>query len=351
TCRWGNVCHRGTNCLTEKRVGPTSSLGIIAGDCIPDEDSPATILQRHFDGDSFPQRHVAGESPDMSLEKAPICEWSISNAKNLSRILTCFHLASGLKVNFNKSKIFGIGVSYEELNVIVSTLGCLASQFLCTYLGLPIGAKMSRCRSWEPLIKRQNIMGAWDKVVSPRNKGGLGGVLNSNSHKKAAGTCPRIINLKHELTKVGINLPTVFKKKIGDGRSISFWHDHWNSPMIPQEDFLLIACEISSPPCQVTITHPTLWNKLLPSKVNIFTWRVLNKRLPTRLNLDRRGIDLDTVRCPLCNNDIETKDHIFVKCPLAIDTWKVIFSWWQFTGITNSNLLDILTMADASHGS
>ncbi|GKG12673.1 hypothetical protein Tco_0346910, partial [Tanacetum coccineum] len=51
------------------------SLGIIAGDCIPDEDSPATIPQRHFDGDRFPQRHfdgdrfpqrhVAGESPEM----------------------------------------------------------------------------------------------------------------------------------------------------------------------------------------------------------------------------------------------------------------------------------------------
>ncbi|GKD04797.1 hypothetical protein Tco_1179771, partial [Tanacetum coccineum] len=72
TCRWGKVCHRGTNCLTGKRVGPTSSLWIIAGDCIPDEDSPTTIPQRHFDGDSFPQRHVAGESPDMSLGKALI---------------------------------------------------------------------------------------------------------------------------------------------------------------------------------------------------------------------------------------------------------------------------------------
>ncbi|GKB05315.1 hypothetical protein Tco_0833510 [Tanacetum coccineum] len=38
----GKICHRGTNCLTEKRVGPTSSLGIIAGDCILDEYSPAT---------------------------------------------------------------------------------------------------------------------------------------------------------------------------------------------------------------------------------------------------------------------------------------------------------------------
>ncbi|GJS24479.1 F-box domain containing protein, partial [Tanacetum coccineum] len=66
------VCHRGTNCFTEKRVGPTSSLRIIAVDCIPDEDSPATIPERHFDGDSFPHRHVAGESPEMSLGKTPI---------------------------------------------------------------------------------------------------------------------------------------------------------------------------------------------------------------------------------------------------------------------------------------
>ncbi|GJV79527.1 putative RNA-directed DNA polymerase, eukaryota, reverse transcriptase zinc-binding domain protein [Tanacetum coccineum] len=70
-------------------------------------------------------------------------EWSLSNAKNLSRILTCFHLASGLKVNFNKSKLFGIWVSNIELKVVASSLGCLASEFPCSYLGLPIGARMS----------------------------------------------------------------------------------------------------------------------------------------------------------------------------------------------------------------
>ncbi|GJY10466.1 hypothetical protein Tco_0378651 [Tanacetum coccineum] len=63
TCRWGKVCHRGTNCLTEKRVGPTSSLGIVSLTRIP---------QRHFDGDRFPERHVAGESPEMLLGKTPI---------------------------------------------------------------------------------------------------------------------------------------------------------------------------------------------------------------------------------------------------------------------------------------
>ncbi|GJS65817.1 F-box domain containing protein [Tanacetum coccineum] len=83
------VCHRGTNCLAEKRVGPTSSLGIIVGDCIPDEDSPATIPQRHFDGDRFPQRHVAGESPEMLMGKTPIVV-----KKNALELLGVAHIAT-----------------------------------------------------------------------------------------------------------------------------------------------------------------------------------------------------------------------------------------------------------------
>ncbi|GJU62549.1 reverse transcriptase domain-containing protein [Tanacetum coccineum] len=81
-------------------------------------------------------------------------EWSLTNAKNLSRILTCFHLASGLKVNFNKSKLFGVGVTPLEVNSIALSIGCQPSQFPCIYLGLPIGANMSRCANWSPLIDR-----------------------------------------------------------------------------------------------------------------------------------------------------------------------------------------------------
>ncbi|GJV85202.1 F-box domain containing protein [Tanacetum coccineum] len=53
-------------------VGPTSSLGIIAGERIPHEASPASIPQRHVAGETYPQRHVAGESPDMSPGKQAI---------------------------------------------------------------------------------------------------------------------------------------------------------------------------------------------------------------------------------------------------------------------------------------
>ena len=45
--------------------------------------------------------------------------------------------------------------------------------------------------------------------------------------------------------------------------------------------------------------QPTRWNKLLPIKINIFSWRLSLNRLPTRSNLDYRGVDLDSVLCPL----------------------------------------------------
>lgn len=81
-------------------------------------------------------------------------EWSLSNVKNLSRLLTCFYLASGLKVNFSKSKLFGIGVSISEVDFLASHLGCQASSFPSMYLGLPIGANMSRCSSWTPIVEK-----------------------------------------------------------------------------------------------------------------------------------------------------------------------------------------------------
>ncbi|GJZ45079.1 RNA-directed DNA polymerase, eukaryota, reverse transcriptase zinc-binding domain protein [Tanacetum coccineum] len=68
-----------------------------------------------------------------------------------------------------------------------------------------------------------------------------------------------------------------------------------------------------------TITQ-SRWNKYLPSKVNISTWTIKNRRLPTRLNLDKRGVDLHSIRCPICDDDIESENHLFVECIAAKDT-------------------------------
>ena len=75
-------------------------------------------------------------------------KWSNSNFVNLARILRCFHASSGLKVNFHKSKVYGIGVSKTEIARCARILGCEAASFPFKYLGIPVGVNMSLKRNW-----------------------------------------------------------------------------------------------------------------------------------------------------------------------------------------------------------
>ncbi|GJS06251.1 reverse transcriptase domain, reverse transcriptase zinc-binding domain protein [Tanacetum coccineum] len=67
--------------------------------------------------------------------------------------------------------------------------------------------------------------------------------------------------------------------------------------------------------------HETRWNKLLPKKINIFIWRTLRDRLPSRWNLSRKGIDLNSMNCPICDKGIDTAFHTFWVCSLATSVW------------------------------
>nr|GEY73883.1 RNA-directed DNA polymerase, eukaryota, reverse transcriptase zinc-binding domain protein [Tanacetum cinerariifolium] len=55
-------------------------------------------------------------------------EWSRVNTQNLIGMLRCFYLISGLKVNVEKSKVLGVGVSDMEISQMASIIGCGASK-------------------------------------------------------------------------------------------------------------------------------------------------------------------------------------------------------------------------------
>ncbi|XP_071694498.1 uncharacterized protein [Rutidosis leptorrhynchoides] len=71
------------------------------------------------------------------------------------------------------------------------------------------------------------------------------------------------------------------------------------------------------------VNHPqeSLRNNLVPKKIEIFVWRALKKRLPVRVELDKRGIDLHSVRCPICDDDLESVDHSLINCKFSMDVW------------------------------
>jgi hypothetical protein len=66
-------------------------------------------------------------------------------------------------------------------------------------------------------------------------------------------------------------------------------------------------------------TYDTKWNRCTPIKVNVFLWRLMLNKIPSRVNLNRKGIDVGSVLCPICQDDAETVNHFFFSCDMAKD--------------------------------
>ena len=77
-----------------------------------------------------------------------------SSVIGVKRILQCFQLLSGMKVNFAKSEIFSFHASQEQITNWTSYLHCMHGNLPFTYLGASIGASPTAIKFWDPLIRR-----------------------------------------------------------------------------------------------------------------------------------------------------------------------------------------------------
>ncbi|GKD37735.1 RNA-directed DNA polymerase, eukaryota [Tanacetum coccineum] len=73
----------------------------------------------------------------------------------------------------------------------------------------------------------------------------------------------------------------------------------------------------------------TRWVKFIPIKINVFTWRARRVCLPTRANLIRRDVFMESVNCPICGLHEENAHHIFFQCDLAQAVLRRICRWWD----------------------
>ncbi|XP_071727385.1 uncharacterized protein [Rutidosis leptorrhynchoides] len=93
-------------------------------------------------------------------------------------------------------------------------------------------------------------------------------------------------------------------------------------------------------------------NKYVPQKVFIFSWRVVQQKIPVRSELDKKGIDLHTILCPLCEHHIETTEHALVNCQKVSSIWTQILDWWNQNSINISNINEaIITDQGFTHNS
>ena len=80
-----------------------------------------------------------------------------------------------------------------------------------------------------------------------------------------------------------------------------------------------------------------LWKLQIPPKAAIFAWRLIKDRLPTKLNLRRRQIQLSDYLCPFCMNMEEDASHLFFNCPKIQPLWWESLSWINTVGAMPAN--------------
>lgn len=89
---------------------------------------------------------------------------------------------------------------------------------------------------------------------------------------------------------------------------------------------------------QITQWWQTLWKLKIPSKIKIFIWRIYNGCIPTRANLEKKGLA----------KSIESIDHALFTCKRARNLWRMIFPDIQLPKIFQSNIQDRLHYLDST---
>ncbi|GKC14822.1 RNA-directed DNA polymerase, eukaryota [Tanacetum coccineum] len=334
-----------------------------------------------------------------------IGEWSNSNMVNIVKILKCFFLASGLKINIQKSQVLGVGVHRNLVVQAASLIGCAVMQKPFRYLGVMVGDCMSRKLAWADTVQKLRsrlsnwkvktlsiggrltllklVLGAsplYNMSIYKVPKGVLKEMeaIRSNffngvdTLKKKIGWVWRflsqhgslwyrviqalygpsfelhpvnqpsiwcsILREMHLLNSKGFDFGSHYKKRVGDGHTTRFWYDNWvsNQPFRVRSvrdgferqqwtdlnslsgSVILSSfkdrwiCDLNGDGefrvKEVRIilddillpfdTDATRWVKYILIKINVFAWRARLDRLPTRCNLIRRGVVLDSSLCP-----------------------------------------------------
>ncbi|GJZ25438.1 RNA-directed DNA polymerase, eukaryota [Tanacetum coccineum] len=90
------------------------------------------------------------------------------------------------------------------------------------------------------------------------------------------------------------------------------------------------------------VTTKTRWIKLVPIKVNVHAWKVKIDSLPTRFNISRRGMDIESITCSICDNEVESSSYLFIKCNMVRDIIRKITRWWDISYIEADSYEDWL---------
>ncbi|GJZ30199.1 RNA-directed DNA polymerase, eukaryota [Tanacetum coccineum] len=168
-----------------------------------------------------------------------------------------------------------------------------------------------------------------------------------------------IISEAEVLKQQGVNFFDFMQLNMGNGELTSFWEDKWHDSFVLKDLFprlyvletnkkMSVGEKLYRPPVwdssfllhlcffREVIVPKRMWAyvlhavvKYVPIKVNVMAWKIKLDAIPTRINMSRRGIDLDSLSCPICECGIESVGHLFFQCQVVRQVVRKISFWWN----------------------
>ncbi|RHN74087.1 putative reverse transcriptase zinc-binding domain-containing protein [Medicago truncatula] len=88
------------------------------------------------------------------------------------------------------------------------------------------------------------------------------------------------------------------------------------------------------------VVFDSIWKSPAPSKVVVFSWKLLHDRIPSKVNLAYRHVlpPEASLNCDLYLRMAESTNHLFIHLSFASEVWQGLFGWQDFSFVLPPNL-------------
>ncbi|GKV50258.1 hypothetical protein SLEP1_g56970 [Rubroshorea leprosula] len=228
-------------------------------------------------------------------------------------IMRTFELASGLKINFRKSQLIGVGADQNWCAKMAFQLCCKEGKLPFRYLGIPIGGNHRRRAMWQPMVESvrkklaagedgerglgvrdlrkfnlalmgkwwgrlaENGEGMWKKIIVAKYGKGGGHWQDWIDESRGVGSTwwRDVCDINAMDGESNGWLKEGFRVKIGEGNTVNFWWDKWRGEeclanMFPR--LYLLATEKTKMCSEMGSRTSGLWEWNLTWRRNLFEW-------------------------------------------------------------------------------
>ncbi|GJV49210.1 RNA-directed DNA polymerase, eukaryota [Tanacetum coccineum] len=234
-------------------------------------------------------------------------QWNESNINTIVHILDRFLRASGLRINMSKSKLLGISMDADKVGQAARKIGNGADTLF-----------------WEDAWRG----GTTFKYLFPR----VYALESSKNIVVASKMAHCILGYSFRRDPRGSVEKAQFDSMLEkvEGTLLADMRDRWMLSLEGSGDFSVASVrKLLDGNMLPEVASKTRWIKAMPIKVNVHAWRVKLDCLPTRINIFRRGMEIESIICPMCGEAAKSSRHIFFSCHIAREILRKILRWWD----------------------